>query len=69
MVKGKLKSTKRFGARYGKRIRAKVEIVEEKLKNWQKCPYCTALRVKRKFKGVWECKKCENIFTGKAYEV
>ncbi|MEM2138924.1 MAG: 50S ribosomal protein L37ae, partial [Candidatus Woesearchaeota archaeon] len=35
----------------------------------QKCPYCKKQGVKRKASGIWECKKCNSVFTGKAYSL
>ena len=65
----KVGSSGRFGVRYGRSIRRKVAEIERKQKNWQQCPYCNANRVKRIFLGVWNCKKCNSTFTGKAYEI
>ncbi len=65
----KVKSTGRFGVRYGKTIRQRVLAVEKKQKQKQKCPYCNAFKVKRIASGIWHCKKCDNKFTGKAYWV
>jgi len=60
---------KRFGARYGRTIRAKINLVEAKQKKIYDCPYCKEKKVKRIFVGVWGCKKCGAKFTGRAYEV
>ncbi len=64
----KLGSARRFGARYGRKIKQKVASVE-KQKKGLKCPFCLKQKLKRKASGIWECKKCEKIFTGKAYSI
>lgn len=65
----KIGSVARFGARYGKRTKAKVLAVERVQKAPQKCPYCSRPAVKRMAAGIYECKKCESKFTGRAYIV
>ena len=65
----KLGSVARFGARYGKRTKSKVLIVEQTQKAPQKCPYCSRTVVKRLSVGIFQCKKCDSKFTGKAYKV
>ncbi len=67
--KGKYKSTKRFGARYGRRLKERFGKIEKEQRKKQKCPYCSADRVKRIAVGIWECRKCNTKFTGKAYSV
>ena len=62
-------SAGRFGSRYGRTIRKKIAEIEKKQKQYYKCPYCSAIRVKRVTAGMWQCKKCNNKFAGKAYEV
>ncbi|MEK6840582.1 MAG: 50S ribosomal protein L37ae [Nanoarchaeota archaeon] len=65
----KNKSAGRFGARYGKRPRAYLAVVEEKQKKKQKCPFCGKLGAKRLSKGIWKCyrKKCGKKFASDAY--
>lgn len=65
----KLKSTKRFGARYGPRNKIKFDKIEKVQRSYQKCPYCNYMKVKRLSTGIWECRKCSIKFTGKAYTV
>ena len=65
----KLKSTKRFGARYGPRNKIKLDKIERVQRSRQKCPYCSYYQVKRLSLGVWHCRKCNAKFTGKAYSV
>jgi len=62
----KVGSTGRFGARYGKKVRRKVEKIQRKP---HQCPYCSSLRAKRIASGIWYCKKCDAKFTGRAYTV
>jgi len=65
----KLGSVARFGARYGKRTKTKFLTVEREQKKPQKCPYCPRTAVKRLSAGIFQCKKCNSKFTGKAYRV
>ena len=63
----KSKSSGRFGARYGKTVRARVVQVEEKQRIKQKCPFCGKLGVKRVSKGIWKCSKCDKKFASNTY--
>lgn len=63
----KFGSVKRFGPRYGRRLKNKVADVEKKSKKLGKCPYCKKMAAKRLSVGIWECKKCNSKFTGNAY--
>lgn len=63
----KIKSAGRFGARYGKIIKAKLVKVEEKQRKKQKCPFCGKLGVKRISKGIWKCSKCNKKFASNTY--
>lgn len=65
----KYNSTKRFGVRYGRTLKERFGKVELEQRKKQKCPYCSAIKVKRIAIGIWECKKCGAKFTGKAYSV
>jgi len=65
----KLGSVKRFGPRYGRRVKHRLAEIESVLKGKHNCPYCKAPKVKRVAAGIWECKKCGAKFTGKAYSV
>jgi len=64
----KVKSTGRFGARYGVGIKKRVLKVEEKQRNLLACPFCGFKKIKRIAAGLFICKKCEAKFTGGAYE-
>jgi large subunit ribosomal protein L37Ae len=63
----KSKSAGRFGARYGKKVRARVVSVEEKQRQKQRCPFCKKLGIKRLSKGIWECKKCRKKFASNTF--
>ena len=69
MAKDLPKSIKRFGARYGRRVRLRFGFLEREQRKLHKCPYCKAVKAKRLSVGIWECKKCKSKFTGKAYRV
>jgi large subunit ribosomal protein L37Ae len=58
------KSSKRFGSRYGNRIRKNVDEAESR--DYQ-CPECGS-DIERDAAGIWKCTKCERKFTGGAYE-
>ncbi len=62
-------STKRFGARYGKKLKERFGAIETEQRKKHKCPYCHYDQVKRIAVGIWSCSKCENKFTAKAYTV
>jgi len=63
----KTKSAGRFGAKYGRSIRAKLVKVEVKQRVKQKCPFCEKLGVKRLSKGIWKCSKCNKKFASDTY--
>lgn len=65
--KKKIGSTKRFGARYGRRIKVSLEKIEEKQKKGYVCPSCKSRSLKRSSAGIWQCQKCEAKFAGGAY--
>ena len=67
----KSKSAGRFGARYGKRTRAKVVNVEKKQRLKQKCLFCGKLGAKRISNGIWQCtrKTCGKKFASNTYLV
>ena len=66
---GNLGSVKRYGARYGRKLKLKLYKIETEQRRLHKCPYCTKIAVKRVALGIWSCKKCKAKFTGKAYSV
>ena len=70
MVRTKIvKSTGRFGPRYGDRVKKVTLQVENRQNKKQKCPYCKKLGVKRLSKGLWKCDKCSKKFTLGAYSI
>ena len=64
-----LGSVKRFGARYGRKTKLKFSKVETEQRKLHKCPYCSKVAVKRLALGIWQCRKCNAKFAGKAYSV
>ena len=67
MPKNKKKSSKRFGNRYGKKIRDNVAAAEEGYKKSQKCPECGKEKLERVSSGIWECSACGAKVAGGAY--
>ena len=65
----KLGSVKRFGTRYGRKPKIKFSKIETEQRKLHKCPYCNKIAVKRLALGIWNCRKCNAKFTGKAYSV
>lgn len=65
----KFGSIKRFGPRYGRKVKEKLAKIEEEQHKLHKCPYCGQAKVKRLALGIWFCKKCKSKFTGKAYSI
>ncbi|MFW6225734.1 MAG: 50S ribosomal protein L37ae [bacterium] len=65
----KTRSAGRYGAKHGKKVRAKLVRVEDKQRKKQKCPFCERLGVKRIAKGIWECSKqgCKKKFASNTY--
>ena len=63
----KSRASGRFGARYGKTVRANLVRIEDKQRIKQKCPYCEKFGVKRISKGIWHCKKCGKKFASGTY--
>jgi large subunit ribosomal protein L37Ae len=63
----KAKASGRFGARYGKKVRARLVEVENKQRIKQKCPFCQRMGAKRLSKGIWKCSKCDKKFASDAF--
>ncbi|MBW2980539.1 50S ribosomal protein L37ae [Candidatus Woesearchaeota archaeon] len=68
-IEKKLSSIKRFGPRYGRKVKEKLAKIEEEQRRLHRCPYCSHTKVKRLAAGIWYCRKCKTKFTGKAYSV
>ncbi len=62
-------SVKRFGVRYGTKLKGKIAKIEAERHESTKCPYCSYSKAKRVNAGIWYCMKCKNRFTGKAYVI
>lgn len=67
MATKKVKSTGRFGVRYGRRIRVRSLEVEKTLKMRHECPSCAKKALKRVSKGIWGCRICGLKIAGGAY--
>ncbi len=65
----KVKSAGRFGARYGKTVKAKLIAVETKQRVKQICPFCERPTAKRKANGIWACKTCKKTFADNTYYI
>ncbi len=59
--------TKRFGARYGSRLRKKVEEIELEQRAIHVCSSCGRRAVRRVSVGVWQCRKCGYKFAAGAW--
>ena len=64
----KVKSTGRFGVRYGARLRKRVREVESTSKTQHRCPKCPMFKVRKVSVGIWNCRKCNHTFTGGAWQ-
>ena len=65
----KARASGRFGARYGKTVRAKLSKVEAKQRKKQKCPFCSKIGIKRLSKGIWKCPRCDKKFASDVYHL
>ncbi len=64
----KVKSTGRFGARYGAGVRKKVLAVEVRKKRKYICPRCNKKALRWKAVGIWECESCGVKIAGGAWD-
>ena len=62
-------SAKRYGVRYGRKLREKVGKIDRSRLSSKQCPHCNYKRVKRVPAGIWNCTKCASKFTGRAYSI
>jgi large subunit ribosomal protein L37Ae len=69
MGKATTGSAKRYGTRYGRALREKIGIIEKEQRKLYQCPYCNHKKVKRTALGIWQCRKCNAKFAGRAYEI
>jgi large subunit ribosomal protein L37Ae len=68
-AKGKVTgSSGRFGCRYGRFVRKRVNDMEKISRALHRCPKCDMESVARKGTGIWECRKCGYKFAGGAYQ-
>ena len=67
--KTSLRSTKRFGTRYGKSIKEKLDTIEHEQRKLQKCPVCNQVKAKRVAAGIYACRACGAKFASRAYVV
>jgi|TARA_B100002003_G_C14123775_1_gene540528 large subunit ribosomal protein L37Ae len=67
--KKKKSSTKRFGPRYGRKLKEKVADIEAGHRGRHKCPYCGKNGIKRLSIGIWFCRLCKVKFASKAYSI
>ncbi len=65
----KYPSVKRFGVRYGRRVKETFGKIEKAGRETSLCPLCRRMRVKRLAAGIWSCKKCNVKMAGGAYSV
>jgi large subunit ribosomal protein L37Ae len=63
----KSKSAGRFGARYGKKVRARLVNVEVKQRQKQKSPFHPNSTAKRIASGIWKCSKTGKVFANNTY--
>lgn len=63
----KVKSTGRFGTRYGARLRKRIREIDETVKTRHRCPRCRLIKIEQKSVGIWECRKCNYKFAGGAW--
>ena len=68
-AKGKVTgSSGRFGCRYGRFVRKRVNEIEKISRALHRCPKCDMISVARKGTGIWECRKCGFKFAGGTYQ-
>ncbi|MCP8318027.1 MAG: 50S ribosomal protein L37 [archaeon] len=69
MPKAKGRGLKGLSAKYGSTLRKRHGRVFSTLKMRRNCPSCGSWKLKRKSKGIWECKSCGLVITGRAYDI
>ncbi|MDI3506249.1 MAG: large subunit ribosomal protein L37Ae [Methanomicrobiaceae archaeon] len=60
-------SSGRYGPRYGRFIRKRVNQIEQISRAAHVCPRCDLEAVRRVGTGIWECRKCGFKFAGGSY--
>ena len=61
-------ATARYGPRYGVSVRRRAGSAIAKKSRMYTCPNCHYPKVRRKAAGIWECKKCQYVFSGGVWE-
>lgn len=67
--KKKIKAAGRFGAGYGRRLRKRLNEVEDSQRKRQQSPFHKRGAAKRIAMGIWRCTKTGKIFAGNAYSI
>jgi large subunit ribosomal protein L37Ae len=57
----------KYGARYGVRVRKRLNKIETDKSKRYACPNCKHESVKRKGTGIWKCGRCDLVFAGGAF--
>lgn len=65
--KKKIGAAGRFGAGYGRNVRARLNKVEESQRKTQPSPFHPTGKAKRIAAGIWKCLKTGKVFAGHAY--
>ncbi|MFW5638564.1 MAG: 50S ribosomal protein L37ae [Methanomicrobiales archaeon] len=60
-------SAGRFGPRYGRFIRKRINQMEKVSRARHACPRCDQVSVRREGTGIWVCRKCGFKFAGGTY--
>jgi len=60
-------SSGRFGPRYGRFIRKRINQLEQVSRANHACPRCDQVAVRREGTGIWACRKCGFEFAGGSY--
>ncbi|OLS24458.1 MAG: 50S ribosomal protein L37Ae [Candidatus Heimdallarchaeota archaeon LC_2] len=63
----KVKSSGRYGVRYGARLRKRIREIDSTAKVAHRCPRCRIFAVRKVSVGIWHCRKCSYEFTGGAW--
>lgn len=63
----KVKSSGRFGPRYGISVKKGIRSIDQRRAARYTCPRCYKKNVKRVSSGIWECRSCSYKFSGGAY--
>lgn len=58
----------KYGTRYGVRVRKRMRDVGTQRADTYPCPRCMSVAVRRTSAGIWECRHCDLVFTGGAYQ-